>query len=105
MTLPNLSQIVTIIVGLSPILAIILPFLYQLLMSKLPARQRALLQEVVQAGVKAAEQSHAPGDVKKQMAIQSIATLCKDFGINASDGAISALVEAAVYEIHQLQHP
>jgi len=105
MTFPNLSQTVTVLVGLSPILAVIIPFLYQLLMSKLPAQQRALLQEVVQSGVKAAELSNAPGDVKKQMATQSIATLCKDFGINASDGAVSALVEAAVYEIHQLQHP
>lgn len=105
MTFPNLSQTVTVLVGLSPILAIILPFLYQLLMSKLPAQQRALLQEIVQAGVKAAELSNAPGDVKKQMATQSIATLCKNFGISASGKAISALIEAAVYEIHQLQHP
>lgn len=104
MTFPNLSQTVTVLVGLSPILAIILPFLYQLLMSKLPAQQRALLQEIVQAGVKAAELSNAPGDVKKQLATQSIAALCKDFGLNASDGAISTLIEAAVYEIHQLQH-
>jgi|GEM_PF-3719073 len=103
MTFPSLPQAVTALIGLSPILAVIIPFLYQLLMGKLPAQQRTLLQEVVQAGVKAAELSHAPGDVKKQIATQSIAALCKDFSLNASDAAISALVEAAVYEIHQLQ--
>lgn len=103
MTFPNLAQVITVLVALSPILGIILPFFYQLLMSKLPAQQRTLLQELVQAGVKAAESLNAPGDAKKQVAIESIAALCKEFGISASDAAISTLIEAAVFEIHQLQ--
>lgn len=103
MTFPSLAQVVTVLVALSPILGIILPFFYQLLMGKLPAQQRVLLQELVQAGVKAAESLNAPGDAKKQIAVESIAALCKEFGINASNSAISTLIEAAVYEMHQVQ--
>lgn len=102
------NQVITIITALTPLY----PFLFALaavlfhwLVAKLPRNQQTVLDQVVQVVVKAVEQMGAgkTGLEKKQMAVRMIKEILQDLHITVSLTLIDALLEAAVYGIHQSQ--
>jgi LL-H family phage holin len=107
MSFPNLDQVLSVVIALAPVLSIVVPFLYQLLLSKLPAKQRDELSQLVQAGVQMAEQagSGQTGAQKKQMAVDAINQAAKAAGVKVDPVLVNMLIEAAVYMMNQNQPP
>lgn len=107
MTFPSLEEVVSVIVALSPLFAILIPYLYQLLTGSLSAKNRALVNELVDTGVNVAEQIGAgmPGDKKKQIALNSIENLSAHYGVKLDPAITSDLIEAAVGLMNQYKAP
>lgn len=101
------DQIIALLSALGPFLVSLAVYLYNLLISKLPANQRPIITEVAQMAVNAAEQlgNGASGTSKKVFATGFLESSLKAHGIIINDEYISALIESAVHQANSLKAP
>ena len=102
------EQLILLIVPiLLPAIISLSAVLYQRLVQGLPAKQQALVQQVVNTVVRAVEQearNTLDGPGKKQAAMQMATNMLKSLHLNISQDVISSVIEAAVYALNQEQN-
>lgn len=99
------EQIIILIIPLVfPPLVALSALLYQHLLQTVPAKQREIVEKVINTVVAAIEQT-APATVrnqeKKQAAMNMASEMLAHLNIKASPATLSAMIEAAVYSINQ----
>lgn len=106
--MPSFSQIVSLLLALSPILVPLMVIVYQYVAARIqPAlKQHPVLLELVDSVVQGVEQEFAGavGAEKKQAALTMLVGLCKHYGITIDPSLLSVLIESYVYQMNQYQH-
>lgn len=99
----SLENVVSMVVAASPLLAILLPYLYNLLAGNLSAKNRELVKQLIAAGVNVAEQtgSAMAGEDKKKLAMAAIDNLSKFYGVKVDPNVASDLIEEVVSVMNQ----
>ena len=95
----------TLLICLFPFFCVVAVYLYRLLEQRLPANQRAALDEFVMMAVRAIWLANgADTDAQKiQLAVQAVKDLFNEFGLPVpSDEVIMLAVEAAILLIKQM---
>lgn|GEM_PF-6088305 len=98
----NISLVLVLVSILAPVASGGVALAYQAVLGRLPANQRARVEQLVSQTVAAVEQANASmaGPEKKQLATQlvSLAAQRAHIAINAED--LDRLIEAAVYSMN-----
>jgi hypothetical protein len=100
---PLFQAVLTVVIGSAPIVGVVGPFIYKLLVGLLPKNDQFFISDLVQSAVKASEQFKAgeSSSNKKQFAMDSANALLSSMGVKMSPQAVDALIEAAVFELNQ----
>jgi Bacteriophage holin of superfamily 6 (Holin_LLH) len=104
--MPTNSTLNTLFLDLVPLLAALAAWLYQLASQRLPAQQRASLEQFAQIAANKIEQvfPNAGSANKKQLATSLVVDLFKSFHLPAPGArAIDAAIESSVLLINQAQ--
>ena len=96
-------QIIAMIAALAPFLVSLATYLYKLSLSRLPQNKQALLMNVAQTAVQAAEQmgNGAAGTAKKKLAENATGTALKSLGLAINPVFIDAAIESLVFAMNQ----
>jgi len=82
-------------------------YLYQWAVQRLPANVQKVVNGLAQTATQAIEQKYADqapgGAIKKQEAMQTVAAMSKELGLQFNESNASAAVESAVYAMNLYQ--
>jgi len=101
----NTTPISDILIALFPFIVALVVYLYRLAVQRLPESQVARLQQFALMTVQYIQQfySSSTGAQKKELAMQMLIQLFKEFGLPVPDEAVlNAAIEAAVWIIKQV---